>query len=37
MASRLAYLYLTLVHSKSQGEGHAHFDCEYFVNDKGYS
>ena len=19
-------------HSKGQGEGHVHFDCEYFVN-----
>ena len=28
----LAYLRLTLTHSKGQGEGRAHFDCQYLVN-----
>ena len=26
---RLTYLHLTLAHSKAQGQGHPHFDCEY--------
>ena len=30
---RLAYLHLTLAHSKDQGHGHTHFDCEYLTND----
>ena len=25
----LAYLDLTMAYSKGQGNGHAHFDCEY--------
>ena len=26
------YLYLTLIHSKGEGQGHAHFDCAFFAN-----
>ena len=26
---RLAYLDLTLIHCKGQGQDHGHFDCEY--------
>ena len=36
MGFRLTYLHLTLVRSKSQGEGHAHFDSEYLANSKGF-
>ena len=25
-------LHLTLAHYKAQGQGHAHFDCEYLAN-----
>ena len=35
MTFRLAYLELTLNHSKGQGQCHAHFDYEYAHN--GYS
>ena len=37
-AFRLAYLHLTLAHSKGQGKGHAQFDCEYLAkgDDKNY-
>ena len=33
VALRLAYLHLTLAHSKGQGQGRAHFDCQYLAND----
>ena len=33
VAFRLAYLHLTLAHSKCEGQGHAHFHCEYLAND----
>ena len=36
IAFRLAYLHLTLANSIGQGQGHAHFDCEYFVNNDRY-
>ena len=29
MAFRLVYLEMTLVSSKGQDQGHAHFDCKY--------
>ena len=32
MYFRTAHLNLTLVHSKVQGQGHAHFDGEYLGN-----
>ena len=32
IAFRLAYAHLTFAHSKTQGQDHAHFDCEYLVN-----
>ena len=32
MGSRLAYLDLTLAHSKGQGQCQAHFDCERMRN-----
>ena len=35
-AFRLAYLYLTLHHSKSRSQGHAHLDCEYVANGDRY-
>ena len=31
-AFQLAYLHLTLAHINSQGQGHAHFDCQYIEN-----
>ena len=33
VAFLLAYLQLTVAHSKGQGQGHAHFACEYLAND----
>ena len=36
MIIRLAYLYLTLTHSKGQDQVHAHFDSEYLENGKRY-
>ena len=32
MGFLLAYLNLSMAHSKGQGKGHAHFDNEYFEN-----
>ena len=32
----LAYLHLTLTHSKGQDQGHAHFDSEYIGNGERY-
>ena len=28
----LEHLYMTLAHSKGQGQGYAHFDCGYLAN-----
>ena len=28
----LTYLYFRLTNSKGQGQGHAHFDCEFLAN-----
>ena len=36
VAFRLAFLHLTLAHSKCQGKGHAHFDCQYLANGDRY-
>ena len=33
VAFRFAYLHWTLVLSKGQGQGYAHFDCEYLGNE----
>ena len=37
MAIGLACLHLTVALSKGQGQGHAHFECEYITNGKRYS
>ena len=29
----LGYFHLIMAHTKGQGEGHAHIDCEYLAND----
>ena len=36
MGFRLAYLYLTLEHSKGQDQGHAQFDNKYLGNSDRY-
>ena len=36
MTSRLAYLHLILAYFEGQGQGHAHFDCQYISNGDGY-
>ena len=33
VAIQLAYWYLTVAHSKGQGQVQAYFDCEYLAND----
>ena len=37
MAFQLAFLHLTLAHFKGHGQGHEHFDCQYFANGARYS
>ena len=36
VAFRLVYAHLILTHSKGQGQGHAHFNCEYIPNGDKY-